>query len=129
MSYLKKSFLCTIVLSLCVTYSNAQSDNNSTRRVLFSLSGKITDSKSGTALPGTTILIHELNKGTVATDDGSYSISNIPPGKYLIEVSYVGYSPDVQTVSIRSESEQNFALQQTAVEQEAVIVTGVSSAT
>ena len=127
MSYLKNKFLHTIFLSFTCLYCLAQTDN--TKHNAVSLSGKITDAKTGQALPGATISIQDLNKGSISKDDGTYSMTNIPAGKYVVEVSYVGYSSNAQTIDIRSAVQHDFTLQQTAVEQEAVIVTGVSSAT
>jgi iron complex outermembrane recepter protein len=127
MSYLKNKFLYTIFLSFTCLYCLAQTDN--TKHNAISLSGKVTDAKTGLALPGATILIQDINKGSISKEDGTYSINNIPEGKYLVEVSYVGYSSNAQTIEIRNEVQHDFTLQQTAMEQEAVIVTGVSSAT
>ncbi len=121
MSYLKCKLLFAVFLSAFITYCNAQAT--------ISLSGKVIDAKTNAALPGASIFIHDINKGAVSKEDGSYQINNIPAGKYLVEVSYVGYSSNAQTINIRNSTQQNFGLQQTAVEQEAVIVTGVSSAT
>lgn len=137
MTYLQKGILSKIlpisVLYFVSVQLNAQTDSalnkSATHKTNYSLSGKITDSKNNTVLPGATILIHDLNRGAISKSDGSYQINNIPPGKYLVEVSYVGFASNVQTVDIKQAEQQNFALQQTAVEQEAVIVTGVSSAT
>lgn len=128
MPYLKHTLLYAIVSSVLITYCSAQTDNAS-RKTSASLSGKITDAKNGDALPGASVFIHDINKGGVAAADGSYTINNIPPGKYLVEISYIGYSSNAQTISINSSAQQDFALQQTAVEQETVTVTGVSSAT
>ncbi len=129
---LKKILYITALFFLAV-YGNAQTDSasikNITHKINYSLSGKITDSKTNVALPGATILIHDLNRGAVSNTNGSYQVNNIPAGKYLIEVSYVGYASNAQTVDIRKSEQQNFQLDQTAVEQEAVTVTGVSSAT
>ena len=121
MYFLKNKFLYTAFLFLSAAYSNAQST--------ATLSGKITDAKTGAALPGASILIHDINKGVVSKEDGSFIITGIRAGKYLVEVSYVGYSSSVQTITLHNSTKQNFSLQQTAIEQEAVTVTGVSSAT
>lgn len=135
MSYLKYKILYTAILSTFIIYCNAQTDSTASiikttaRKANTSLSGKITDVKTGTPLPGASVFIHDINKGAVSKADGSYEFNNIPAEKYLIEVSYVGYSSSAQTIDLRSQTLQDFSLQQTAVEQEEVTVTGVSSAT
>ncbi len=136
MAYLQNSILkrilYTLYFFLFVISVNAQTDSSSSvnkTHKISSLSGKITDAKTGAALPGTSVFIHDLNKGAISKQDGSFQISNIPSGKYLIEVSYVGYSSNAQTININNATQNNFVLTPTAVEQEEVIVTGVSSAT
>jgi uncharacterized membrane protein len=54
------------------------------------LSGDVSDSFSKETLLGVTILIPELNTGTVTNSYGFYSIS-VPPGDYTISVQYLGY--------------------------------------
>ncbi len=137
MSYLQniayKKIFYTVLYCFIAMRSLAQSDTTlspkSSSRINSSLSGTITDVKTGYPLAGASVFIHDANKGIISKPDGSYKINNIPPGKYLVEVSYVGYSSNAQAITIRTETQQDFSLQQTAVEREAVTVTGVSSAT
>ncbi|MFZ1798848.1 MAG: TonB-dependent receptor [Chitinophagaceae bacterium] len=95
----------------------------------YSLSGKIMDANTGDLLPGASIFIYDIKRGTISKADGTYIINNIPAGKYLVEVTYVGFASAAQTIDIRQNVEKNFQMEQSAVEQEAVIVTGVSAAT
>src|SRR5689334_11165104 len=60
------------------------------------LTGKITDAKSGEPLVGATIYFPDLRTGTSADRQGMYKIQNIPQGKYLLEVSYTGYTSHVE---------------------------------
>ncbi|HRH39208.1 MAG TPA: carboxypeptidase-like regulatory domain-containing protein, partial [Flavobacteriales bacterium] len=65
-----------------------------------SLKGKVTDKKSGEALPFVSIVVE--NRGTQvsggSTDfDGLYNIKPIPPGVYDVVVSYVGYQSTKRT--------------------------------
>ena len=93
------------------------------------LSGKITDGKTGAALAGTSVYIPDLKLGVRANEDGSYSIPSLPAGKYLVEVSFVGFETIFETIDLTGAIQKNFALKETALEQEGVTVTGVSSAT
>ena len=93
------------------------------------LSGKITDEKTGAALAGTSIYIPDLKVGVRANEDGSYSTPSLPAGKYLVEVSFVGFETIFETIDLTGTIQKNFALKETALEQEGVTVTGVSSAT
>jgi iron complex outermembrane recepter protein len=92
------------------------------------LTGRITDEK-GDSLPGATVVIHDVRAGVVANSQGVYKLSVAASGKYLVEVSHLGYASSIQTVNITGATEHNFVLKTTAVEQEEVTVTGVSSAT
>ncbi|MDZ7625174.1 MAG: carboxypeptidase-like regulatory domain-containing protein [Ignavibacteriaceae bacterium] len=55
------------------------------------IAGKVTDSKTGEALPFVNILIEGTNLGAATDIDGNYVILNIPPGKYNVKAQYIGY--------------------------------------
>lgn len=123
-----KRIICLfIVISLFVTGIDAQGTAGG--KATGVLSGKITDAATGHPLPGATVFVHELKTGTLSTNDGSYSTSRLRAGKYLIEISYQGYASIIETILINGPVTQDYALNETIVEQEGVIVTGVTSAT
>jgi iron complex outermembrane receptor protein len=93
------------------------------------LSGKITDAKTGKPLAGASIILHEAKTGTVSDETGAYKTPSVPSGKYLVEISFQGYTSILETVNITDNAVKNFALKETYIENEAVIVTGVASAT
>jgi len=53
--------------------------------------GIVTDKLSQTPLTGASIQISSLQKGTTTDSVGKYSITNIPPDRYDILISYSGY--------------------------------------
>ena len=59
----------------------------------FSVSGKITDERTGQPLPGATITLQNLQTApnTVSKANGAYEFANIKAGSYVLKVSYVGY--------------------------------------
>ncbi|TDQ11287.1 SusC/RagA family TonB-linked outer membrane protein [Pedobacter metabolipauper] len=59
------------------------------------ITGKIVDEK-GIPLPGASIKVLELNKGTQSAADGSYSIS-AAPGIYTLTISYISFTSSTQT--------------------------------
>jgi iron complex outermembrane recepter protein len=93
------------------------------------LTGKITDEKTGTPLPNATIRIHDINRDAIANESGEYKTSSIPPGNYLVEVSFVGYASIVEMVAVNGTTVKDFRLKDAVVEHEGVTVTGVSTAT
>jgi iron complex outermembrane receptor protein len=94
-----------------------------------SLSGKITDAKTGKPLAGASIILHEAKTGTVSDETGFYKTPSVPAGKYIVEISFQGYTSILETVNITDNPVKNFELKETYIENEAVIVTGVASAT
>ena len=52
------------------------------------LSGKITDAKTGEPLSRTSILVHDANTGTISDDKGYYKTAAISPGTYVLEISH-----------------------------------------
>ena len=75
----------------------------------FTISGKITDSKSGTPLAAANVRILGTSNGTISNADGSYIIS-LPPGKYTLVFSYIGYHPDSLRVDVSSDVHVNAGL-------------------
>jgi iron complex outermembrane receptor protein len=131
----KKSIYIFIVLSGigCSYVLKAQNYNISTtgstgiEKVL--LSGKIKDSKTGEPLEGASIYFPDLKIGGTSNAQGEFKIQNIPEGKYLLEVSYLGYASILETIELKGNIQRDFALDPSFIESEGVTVTGVSSAT
>jgi outer membrane receptor protein involved in Fe transport len=60
------------------------------------LKGKITDKATNEPIPFANIIIEQGGKqsgGTTSDFDGNYTIKPIPPGKYDVKATYVGYKP------------------------------------
>jgi iron complex outermembrane recepter protein len=94
--------------------------------VKASLTGKITDSKTGEALPGASFFLMDDKIGTVADAEGNYRLSNIPDGHHVIEVSHTGYSSLVEHFEINGNMSKDFSLSSVILENQGVIVTGVA---
>ncbi|HUM48091.1 MAG TPA: TonB-dependent receptor, partial [Chitinophagales bacterium] len=85
--------------------------------------------KDGSSLIGATISIPEIKSGALSDNEGNYSINNIPGGDFLVEVRYLGYATLTKRISISGTVTADFQLSTAVVEQNEVIVTGVSTAT
>ncbi len=137
---MKKILLC-IVLFLQTTVlllaQNKFTDNSATDKnkktdkevVKVSLSGKITDLKTGEPLPGASVYFADDKIGTIADAQGKYILNNIPSGHHIIEISSAGYATLVEHIELNSNTEKDFALSSVVIENQGVIVTGVSGAT
>ncbi len=104
-----------------------QSTKNELEKV--TLSGKITDAKTGDALTGATIYFPDLRIGGFSDAQGNYKIQNLPQGRYLLEVSFTGYASVIETIELNGNVQKNFALNVSYIETDAVTITGVSAAT
>lgn len=62
---------------------------------LGKISGTVTDKNSKEPLPGVSVVIQGTTQGAATNFDGQYSILNIRPGTYVIEVSYLGFATQV----------------------------------
>lgn len=105
-------FICTLMLLNNII--NAQNI----------ITGKVTDEDS-LPLPGATIYIPDLNKGTISDHDGHFKITDLPDGKINVQFSYVGYINRIETVELNSsKAELNIQLVHTTVEAGEIIISG-----
>lgn len=89
------------------------------------IKGTIKDEK-GEKLFGTNILVKELGIGATSDINGNFSIRNIKPGEYTLEVSYVGYEKIIRRIKI-SEGvllELNFTMKETSFQIGGIEVVG-----
>ena len=99
------------------------------KRPRTNFSGRVIQASSQTPLQGATIYISDIKAGVATNTDGRFIMRNIPPGRHLVEVSYVGYSTISEYVDIRGEFQKDFVLSPEIAERNAVVITGVSSST
>ena len=93
----------TFILFLFAAFvANAQS---------VTLSGKVTNNNQE-VLPGTSILVKELNKGTSTNFEGKYNLQ-IPKGSYTIEISYLGFETTTKSIMITKDTVVNVTLLET----------------
>jgi len=55
--------------------------------------GIIRDAEDGSPLEFANVLVEGTNFGTSADENGIYELSNVPPGRYNLRFSFVGYYP------------------------------------
>jgi len=71
--------------------------------------GIVLDKNSGEPLIGVNVIIKETALGASSDENGEFFILNIPPGKYTVECSYVGYQTIVMK-NVRIMSDQTTTL-------------------
>jgi len=64
------------------------------------ISGFIYDAANGEAMPGANIYIKDIQLGASANNSGYFVINDVPPGKQVLQVSYVGYKTKFVTLYI-----------------------------
>ena len=124
-------FIALLLISSFYTISFANTTSATAKHNLINgtFSGKITNAKTGAAIEGASIYITDIKSGTASDASGKFIIKNIPPGKHLIEISHIGYTSVVETIDINADINKDFALTESVIESNAVVVTGVTGAT
>ncbi|MBI9060179.1 MAG: TonB-dependent receptor [Labilibaculum sp.] len=94
------------------------------------IKGKIVDNKTGEALIGVNVLLDGTTLGAATDIDGFYIILNIPPGKYKLKVSYIGFASILADVNINVDltTTQNFNLVDQTVGLDLITVTAETPA-
>lgn len=89
-----------------------------------SVSGQVTDASTGEPLPGTTVVLQEIQRGASTDTEGRYTISSVEAGTYTLSVSFVGYKKYTETIQIQDNEETviNVSLQPDLLNLEAVYV-------
>src|SRR5882762_63304 len=96
--------LLTILLSLCAVSTYAQ--------FKASLQGTVLDPKGG-AVPGAKVTVTNQNTGTsretVASAEGFYRVTELPPGKYTVTVEAAGFKKVTSNeVEVKAEEPRGF---------------------
>lgn len=71
----------------------------------ISVRGFVTDADDGEALQGVNVVLDNSEGGfygTVTDNDGIYTLSRVPPGRYLFQISFIGYETYVDTLLFRA---------------------------
>jgi len=94
-----------------------------------SISGKVTDSKTGEGLPGAQIMIKGTNRGAASDPEGSYTIRGVLPGKYTVFARFIGHFTQETEVEVQSQTPAtlNFQLRQSVLQLGEIVVTGTGA--
>ena len=95
MRFLALKIMLCLLLSLIVYRIEANPNN-------YSISGRISDERTGSPLPGASILIKGTYLWAVSDQKGEFTIQGIQEGKYQLEVSFLGYVPATVPVNVNN---------------------------
>lgn len=89
------------------------------------ITGKIIDSVTGEPLPGANVFIQGTSIGAATNIEGEYIIYNVPPGRYTLTISYMGYEKNEFEIVIRPGRtlEQNVELNYGVLKGEQLMIT------
>ena len=95
----------------------------------FHLQGNIKDAKTNELLEFATVLLKNDSVQLHAISDtkGSFSIKNVPTGTYSLSISFIGYTPIHQSLSIHRDTTIAIALQPDNITLKDIIVTASES--
>lgn len=77
---------------------------------IYTISGRITDSKTGESLPSANVRVSGSGMGTITNLNGSYLLS-LPAGNYNLVYSYVGYQTDSAIIRLTRDTNEDIKLE------------------
>lgn len=93
----------------------------------YTIKGKVTDSRTGQSVPGTTIKLKGTNHSVSTNANGEFTLTtSINPGKYDLVLSNVGYAPTTTPIELGNQTTLTLtpSLQEDLVRMNEVIVIG-----
>ena len=98
-----KNLVCFVILAITSTISFAQIPKS----VLLkpgSISGKVIDNATKQELPYVNIVVKDMSKkiitGGITDENGVFNVKDLPEGKSLVEVQFIGYKTFNKEISI-----------------------------
>ncbi|MDP4290449.1 MAG: TonB-dependent receptor [Bacteroidota bacterium] len=113
--------ICSLSLTAKTSGSVLSPDNNSVDQARNTLSGIVTDAKTGETLPGVRIIIKGTTRGTVTDPQGKFVLQNSKPNAILV-VSYMGY--EKQEIAINNNNQLDIKLVPTVQKLDEIVVVG-----
>jgi len=84
-----KKLISLFIITLSFSLVNVFATENESENSKGAITGRVVDSEN-LPLPGATVFIESLNKGTITDNNGVYRLVGLNPAKYSVTVSYVG---------------------------------------
>ena len=123
--------LCSLSVSMVFSQNHSArlKDVTANAAAQLTLTGTITDAKTGKPVEGATVYISDLKLGVLTNANGEYIFTSLPAGNYLVEVKSIGYKSTSKNIRFTADGKENFNLEEDFVEGNEVVVTGLSKAT
>ncbi len=88
----------------------------------FEITGRITDPEF-IPIPGVNVYLLNTTFGDATDEKGFFTIKNIPPGVYELEISAIGYSKKRQKINLDKDLKVDFIIIPEAIKTDEIIVT------
>ena len=112
-------------LLFCLLYllngTQAQQKRNPSEPT-FSATGYVRDAATGKPIAGVNIVVLDVSKGYITAKDGFYTVQ-LPPGRYILRFSHVGYRSRQDTISLRSTLFREITMEDDSKDLDEVVVT------
>lgn len=108
---IKRLFLITSMCLCALTYANAQT----------TITGRVMDGAANESAIGASVLVVGTTIGTITDYDGNFTIE-VPEGKFILQVSMVGYK--TQVINIRGKGHIDVTLMEDTQVMDEVVVVG-----
>ncbi|CAA9341851.1 MAG: hypothetical protein AVDCRST_MAG11-3018, partial [uncultured Gemmatimonadaceae bacterium] len=94
------------------------------------IEGRVTDASSRRPVPGVQVLVVNTTAGAVTGPEGTFRILSVTPGDRRLRTRLIGYAPSEQAVTVTAgqTATANLEIRASAIELNAVVVTGTGSA-
>ncbi len=114
-----KTLFTSVLLLFAVVFAQAQQGSGV-------ITGKVIEKITKASLPGASVRLNAGNRYTISDQTGDYEFLRVPEGTYEIEVIYMGYQTQKQTVTVTKGGNTvlNFFLEDGAVSMNQVVVMG-----
>ena len=110
---MKYSLVCLILFLTTLSFSQEK----------FTISGTISQNSSGEGMIGVRVVVKDLQGvGSISNEYGFYSIE-VPAGTHKVQISYLGYATQEETITFQSSIRKNFSLVESSQMLEEVILT------
>lgn len=94
------------------------------------VTGQVVDDATGSPLAAASVVVAGTTLGTISGPDGRFSISNVPLGGHRVRASRLGYSAASHEIVVAAgpAAVASFRLNASAIELDAIVVTGTAGA-
>jgi len=89
------------------------------------VAGTLTESTTGAPIAGAEVRLRDTDFFTVSDDQGNFSIIDVEPGEYFLDINHIAYAPREETIDVGSDLGVHLGIEmaQEAIALEPIVVT------